>query len=159
VPQINIAFNGPRGSGKSTIMKAIRDRLLPEATIADPFRKMQEDHHGLTVEVTADMLARLREPTTLDNIAAWHHARNLVEGSKPKDQIAKLFEEGGELAGAVARGKLPETIDGIGDCVVVLVLLALQHGTTLEACAAAAYDTIKDRKGKMVDGVFVRDCE
>jgi NTP pyrophosphatase (non-canonical NTP hydrolase) len=95
----------------------------------------------------------------LDKIAEWHHARNLVEGSKPKDQLAKLFEEGGELAGAIARGKLPETKDGIGDMVVVLVLLALQHGTTLTECAAHAYEEIKDRKGRMVDGCFVKENE
>lgn len=94
-----------------------------------------------------------------EQIAAWHHARNLVEGSKPKDQVCKLGEEFGEMCGAIARGKHDEVVDAIGDQVVVLTLIALQHGVTLVECAEAAYDTIKDRKGKMVDGVFVRDCE
>ncbi len=92
-------------------------------------------------------------------IEEWHYARNLVHGSKPKDQICKLIEEVGETASAVARQQDDRVKDGIGDCFVVLTLLALQHGFTIDQCVAAAYEEIKDRKGRMQDGIFVRDCE
>lgn len=38
-----------------------------------------------------------------------------------------------------------------------LVILAAKHGLTLEECLEAAWDEIKDRKGKTVDNVFVKD--
>lgn len=96
--------------------------------------------------------------TTFDKIREWAEARNLVAGSTPQAQMLKLTEEVGELAAAVARGKLPEAVDAIGDCVVVLTILCQQLGTgTIEDCISQAYGVIEHRKGRMVDGVFVRE--
>lgn len=39
----------------------------------------------------------------------------------------------------------------------MLVILAAKHGLTLEECLEAAWDEIKNRKGKTVDNVFVKD--
>jgi hypothetical protein len=50
-------------------------------------------------------------------------------------------------------------MDGIGDAVVVLTILAAQHGVTIEECIDAAWDEIKDRKGRMIDGVFVKESD
>jgi hypothetical protein len=50
-----------------------------------------------------------------------------------------------------------EIVDGIGDCVVVLVNLAELTGTPIEDCIAAAYNEIFTRKGKMVNGTFKKD--
>ncbi len=52
-----------------------------------------------------------------------------------------------------------EVKDGIGDQVVTLILAAELAGTTLEECLALAYDEIKGRTGKMVDGTFVKDAK
>lgn len=49
--------------------------------------------------------------------------------------------------------------DSIGDCVVVLTILAAQNGLQIEDCIAQAYDEIKERRGVMKDGVFVKDEE
>lgn len=38
-----------------------------------------------------------------------------------------------------------------------LTVLAYRLGTNLEECLSAAYDVIKDRKGKMINGVFVKE--
>lgn len=94
-----------------------------------------------------------------DRIRAWANDRNLIEGATAQAQCVKLFEEGGEVAHAVARGNRDALKDGIGDMVVVLTILAAQNGLTLEECVAAAYYEIKDRTGRMVDGVFVKDSE
>lgn len=94
-----------------------------------------------------------------DKIQGWAQDRNLVHGSNPQAQTVKLFEEGGELAGGVARKNLPVIEDSIGDMVVVLVILAAQTGLDFHTCVAKAYDEIKDRKGRMVDGVFIKDAE
>ena len=48
-------------------------------------------------------------------------------------------------------------IDGIGDCTVTLILAAEMAGLRFEDCLQAAYDEIKGRTGKMIDGQFVKD--
>lgn len=94
---------------------------------------------------------------TLDLIRKWGDDRNLIEGATPQAQMLKLTEEVGELAHGVARGKDDEVLDAIGDAVVVLTLLAAQYGLKIEDCIDAAYEEIKDRTGRMVDGIFVKD--
>ena len=95
----------------------------------------------------------------LDKIVSWAQDRNLVQGATPQAQMLKMTEEVGELAHAIARNDLPKTIDAIGDCVVVLTILAAQHGIFIESCINSAYNEIKDRKGKMVNGVFIKEVE
>ena len=50
-----------------------------------------------------------------------------------------------------------EFVDAIGDMVVVLTNMAMLGGTSIETCIDAAYDEIKNRKGKMVNGTFVKN--
>lgn len=92
-----------------------------------------------------------------DNIRRWALARNLIEGSTPEKQFTKLIEEIGELATGLAKKRDDLVMDGIGDAVVVLTILAAQRGVNIEACIDMAWDEIKDRKGRMVDGVFVKE--
>lgn len=92
-----------------------------------------------------------------DRIRQWAHDRNLIEGSTVQAQFVKLIEEVGELAEAVAKGKDEQFMDSIGDAFVVLTILAAQKDLEIEECIAHAWDEIKDRKGRMVDGVFIRD--
>lgn len=92
-------------------------------------------------------------------IRGWAEARNLVDGSTPEKQFVKLQEEIGEFAAGIARKRPGAIMDGIGDAVVVLTILAAQHGVTIEECIDAAWDEIKDRKGRMVDGVFVKEAD
>lgn len=93
----------------------------------------------------------------LSLIREWAEARNLIEGSTPEKQFVKLVEEIGELGAGLARGNRPAMMDGIGDAVVVLTILAAQIGMDIEDCIAAAYHEIKDRKGRMQDGVFIKE--
>lgn len=90
-------------------------------------------------------------------IEKWAHERNLIEGSTRQAQLCKLMEEVGELATAINKNRPADVVDAIGDCAVVLTILAAQSMTTLEACIDWAYYEIKDRKGRMVDGIFVRE--
>ena len=66
------------------------------------------------------------------------------------------MEEAGELAEAILKNDEPEVIDAIGDMVVVLTNLAKLRGHNIEDCVASAYDVIKSRQGKMVNGTFVK---
>ncbi len=97
------------------------------------------------------------DPTVFEKIARWAQDKDLHLPEKSARQTLKLFEEGGEVAGAIARNDHIKTIDGIGDCVVVLTILAVQRNTTLEECVMAAWEEIKDRTGRTVDGVFIKD--
>jgi len=93
----------------------------------------------------------------IDNIAQWHHDRNLIEGSDDKSQFAKLIQEAGELSDNICKGK--DIADDIGDMIVVLINIAERNELTIEQCLEKAWDDIKDRKGKMVDGVFVKEAD
>jgi len=90
-------------------------------------------------------------------IRQWAEARNLIQGSTPHHQMVKLAEEMGELAHGVARNSRDEIIDAIGDMVVVLTIIANQYTWNIEDCIAHAYEQIKDRKGRMINGVFVKE--
>lgn len=90
-------------------------------------------------------------------IRQWANDRNLINGAAPKDQMLKLSEEMGELSKAVGKTDTPEIIDGIGDCVVVLTILAAQYDLDIEDCINSAYNEIKDRKGRMINGLFVKE--
>lgn len=98
----------------------------------------------------------------IEQIKQWHYDRNLIEGSTDLDQFGKLQEEVLELHEALICNSYldnytPEITDAIGDIMVVLINIAERNGLTLEQCLEHAYNDIKDRTGKMVDGVFVKD--
>ena len=101
---------------------------------------------------------KLHDPR-FELISNWAHKRNLVEGSDPHRQLTKLLEEVGELASVVAKGNREKVVDSIGDAVVVLTILAEQHDVNIEDCIDAAWNEIKDRKGKMVNGIFVKESD
>lgn len=94
-----------------------------------------------------------------DDIRRWADDRNIIRGGTPQAQMTKLIEEIGELAGGIARGNHAKIMDGIGDAVVVLTIMARQYGVNIEQCIAIAWDEIKDRKGRMIDGVFVKEAD
>lgn len=98
----------------------------------------------------------IQETTKL--IEQWASDRNLITAD-PFKQTLKLGEEFGELCQGLAKGNRDLVIDSIGDMFVVLTILSQQLGVTIEYCAAAAYDEIKDRKGKMINGVFVKESD
>jgi NTP pyrophosphatase (non-canonical NTP hydrolase) len=96
----------------------------------------------------------------INDIVDWANDRNLIEGSTPQAQFVKLVEEIGELAGSIAKpNRKDEAIDAIGDAVVVLTIMAQQLGCSIESCIEAAWNQIKDRKGRMIDGVFVKESD
>jgi len=92
-----------------------------------------------------------------DLIREWADERGLYENGDTKTQALKLVEEVGETCRAILKEDFDEVIDGIGDCVVVLTNLAELQGVSIEACIDAAYQEIKNRKGKMVNGTYKKD--
>ena len=91
-----------------------------------------------------------------DLIRTWATDKGIYKSGDSKTQYLKLMEEAGELAEAILKNDEPEVIDAIGDMVVVLTNLAKLRGHNIEDCVTSAYDVIKSRKGKMVNGTFVK---
>lgn len=92
-----------------------------------------------------------------DLVLKWADERGLLKAENAPKQMLKLMEEVGELAGAMAKNKQGDIIDAIGDIQVVLIILSKQLGYDYEQCLVDAYNVIKERKGKLINGVFVKD--
>ena len=92
-----------------------------------------------------------------DLIREWADIRGLYVEGDPKTQALKLVEEVGETCRAILKENDSEAIDGIGDCVVVLTNLAELLGVSIEECIEEAYNVIAKRKGKMINGTFIKD--
>jgi NTP pyrophosphatase (non-canonical NTP hydrolase) len=90
-------------------------------------------------------------------IRVWAREKGIYAKGDSKTQYVKLMEEAGELAQALLKEDKPEIIDAIGDMVVVLTNLAALEGLLIEDCVMSAYDVIKNRKGKMENGTFVKE--
>mgnify|MGYP003116142846 FL=1 len=88
-------------------------------------------------------------------IEQWHEDRNLIKGSTDKDQVLKLVQELGELSDSICKEK--DMRDDLGDMLVVMINIMKRNNISIEECLQKAYDDIKDRKGKMVDGIFVKE--
>jgi len=141
---------------------------LQDAHMLDNAKQMNDQYNGRTrsgalspsglrEEKCHDCDCDIPPFTTFDNIRQWAFERGLYDKGDPKTQTLKLMEEAGEICRAVLKKDEPEIIDGIGDCVVVLTNLAHLCDTSIEECIKAAYDEIKGRSGKMVNGTFKKD--
>jgi NTP pyrophosphatase (non-canonical NTP hydrolase) len=91
-----------------------------------------------------------------EKIITWAKVRGIFESSDPKTQALKTVSEVGELADNIAKGRHDAAKDDIGDIVVTLIILCEMIGTNLHECLEVAYKEISKRKGKMVNGVFVK---
>ena len=94
--------------------------------------------------------------TTL--IEEWAIERGL-HTANPDKQMLKLAEEFGELAQGMAKKNPDQIEDSIGDMYVVMTILSMQLGLDIEDCVLGAYNEIKDRRGKMINGVFVKEAD
>ena len=91
------------------------------------------------------------------NVEQWARDRNIIGGTEPRDQMLKLIEEMGELSTGLQKSNDFYIADAIGDCAVVLCIIAAQRGLSFTACLESAWDEIKDRRGQVVNGVFVKE--
>ena len=94
--------------------------------------------------------------SVFDDIRKWARDRGIYESGDQKTQYVKLQEEAGELAKALLDKDQAEIEDAIGDMVVVLTNLAELSKLRIEDCIDSAYNEISNRKGKMINGTFVK---
>ena len=91
-------------------------------------------------------------------VEEWAKEKRL-DKAEPEKQMLKVIEEVGEVGAALSRNNENDLRDGIGDMVVTLIILAMQNNMDLYECLNQAYSEIKNRQGKMVNGVFVKEAD
>jgi len=93
-------------------------------------------------------------------VLIWADDREILTNGTLMGQSDKLIEEAEETKEAILNADKTGIIDGIGDALVVLTIMADMADTTLETCLDYAYNEIKDRKGVLrADGMFVKEAD
>ena len=91
-------------------------------------------------------------------VLRWAEARRIIPNSSSHVQALKLVSEVGELCDAVIKKDRDGVIDGLGDALVVLIILADLESLNLLSCLELAYNEIKDRRGTLQpNGVFIKE--
>ena len=104
-----------------------------------------------------DRLWNMTFESLQDAIIQWGYARNIVSPKNTPKQFMKVSEELGELAEGINKNNQGQIKDSLGDILVTLIILSKDLDVELLDCLRGAYDVIKDRTGKTVNGVFVKE--
>ena len=89
-------------------------------------------------------------------VIQWASERGIFTGSTPQAQAKKTLEEATELLDATTA---EQAVDAIGDILVTLIIGAEMRGVSLDDCLAHAWEQIKDRKGLMLHGCFLKQSD
>lgn len=93
-----------------------------------------------------------------NNVRKWAAERGIYEHSTSCAQLFKAVSELGETCDAHIKKDYAATKDGVGDVLVCLVNYCEMQRIDIEEAMEAAWNEIKDRKGRMVPGgAFVKD--
>jgi NTP pyrophosphatase (non-canonical NTP hydrolase) len=96
----------------------------------------------------------------IENITQWADDKGILSRENAPKQSMKIMEELGETMGAILKDKkTSDVVDGIGDILVTVIILSKQLGLDPTECLESAWNEIKDRKGKTVNGTFIKKEE
>jgi NTP pyrophosphatase (non-canonical NTP hydrolase) len=90
-------------------------------------------------------------------VKQWAEDKGLLKIENAPKQVMKVNEEFGELCSAILKGHSKETKDGFGDSFVTLIILCFQIGLDPTECLNYAWNEIKNRTGKTVNGTFIKE--
>lgn len=99
-----------------------------------------------------------------EQVNAWADEKGIGTAENWRPQFSKISEEITEYRDELTKTDRSysnvnhEKLE-MGDILVTLIIMAKQRGYTVNECLAAAYDKIKDRKGKTIDGTFVKESD
>ena len=85
----------------------------------------------------------------------WSRDRELHKSNSDK-QLLKVSEEVAEVIQAYLKGHQTDMKLELGDVLVTLIIFAQQQDIDLHECLELAYDKIANRKGELVDGVYIK---
>lgn len=97
----------------------------------------------------------------LGMVKQWGDDRGIYyeNGATVTGQALKLIEEAKETSEAASAGAKLEIIDGIGDCLVVLIQMCRLARVPLDLALLTAWEEIRNRKGRLIQGVFVKQSD
>ena len=90
-------------------------------------------------------------------IIQWAKEKQIMSKGHPLAQCYKTLEEVEELKDAINNKDKAEVKDALGDILVTIIIQAEMQGLELEDCLLTAYNVISKRKGKMINGQFVKE--
>jgi len=95
----------------------------------------------------------------VEKINQWGIDRNITPegGATAKAQMEKAAEEMIEWFIAYGENSPEDRVDAFGDILVCLIQAMRLSGVTMEYCLSIAWAEIKDRKGTMIKGKFVKE--
>ena len=108
-----------------------------------------------------DQLGYLNFEKLHEFIIRWANDRNMIKQDRLTvlAQLAKVSEELGELSAGINKSDEDKTKDSLGDIMVTLIILAQDLNFDLLDCLNSAYRVIQNRKGKTINGVFVKETD
>ena len=90
-------------------------------------------------------------------VEEWAQEKGIMYKANPMAQALKTLEECTELCTAINNKDREEIIDAMGDIMVTLVIQAKIQNVSLESCLETAYKVISKRRGRMINGTFIKD--
>lgn len=99
----------------------------------------------------------LRLLKVVENIQQWGYDKGIIQAANPMAQWNKTQEEVNELKEAIEKKDREATIDAIGDVIVTVLLQAKIQKIDVTESLESVYDIISKRKGKLVNGTFVKE--
>jgi len=90
-------------------------------------------------------------------VKRWAAEKEIFDKATPLSQQIKTQEEVNELLAAIINNDKPEIKDAIGDITVTLIIQAEMQGMDFKDCLSTAYEVISQRKGEMINGLFVKE--
>ena len=156
------------------IKQWFRDRDLDKSNPKDQMLKLMEEFGELVDGLEKDdqelitdsmgdvyvVLVGLTLQTGIDfNKAVSESVKEIshLVDSTPKELLLEMMKKIGKLAEGLAKNKEEVTKDSIGNIYVVLNILSSRIKIGLDVAINTAYQEIKDRKGKKVNGVFIKE--
>ena len=106
-----------------------------------------------------DRLGNMTFESLHEAIIQWAEDRKIISPKNVSKQFMKVTEELGELAEGINKNDEDKTKDSLGDIMVTLIILAQDLNFDLLDCLNSAYRVIQNRKGKTINGVFVKESD
>lgn len=119
------------------------------------------DHFGVSIPYLLGYDTDNTFGDLITKINQWADSRGLKQAD-PNIQWMRITEEVGEIRDVLLKPTKftePQAAlkDAIGDTLVTIIVLAHQLDLDATECLGIAYEEIKNRKGKMINGTFVKE--
>lgn len=92
-------------------------------------------------------------------VEEWADDKDLIRFEYRFKQFEKVVEEVFELKEEMIQNNKKNTKLEFGDVIVTLIILSNQLNIDFVECLEMAYDKISKRKGKTIDGTFVKEAD